>query len=57
MDGVTVPRHSSLIVFQPPSDFHGHDPTNTDLFTDRRFTVIVGPQRARSLSKSSISAI
>jgi hypothetical protein len=44
----------------PPSNFSrsdGHDPTNTDVFTDRRFTVIVGPQRAHSLSESSTSAI
>jgi hypothetical protein len=57
MDGITAPRRSGLIIFQPPSGFHGHDPTNTDLFTDRRFTVIAGPQRARSLSESSISTI
>jgi hypothetical protein len=35
----------------------GHDLTNTEVSVDRRFTVIVGPQRACSLSESSTSAI
>jgi hypothetical protein len=34
-----------------------HDPTNTEVSDDRRFTVIAGPQRACSLSESSTSAI
>jgi hypothetical protein len=57
MDGVTVPHRFSLIVFQPSSYFHGRDPDNTNLFIDLWFIVIAGPQRARSLSESLISAI
>jgi hypothetical protein len=58
-DSVT-PRISKGTHDYPPSNFSrsdGHDPANTDLFIDRRFTVIVGPQRAHSLSESSTSAI
>jgi hypothetical protein len=35
----------------------GHDPTNTEVSTDRWFTIIVGPQRGFSLSERSTSAI
>jgi hypothetical protein len=58
-DSIT-PRISKGTHDYPPSNFSrsdGHDPTNTDVFIDRRFTVIVGPQRAHSLSESSTSAI
>jgi hypothetical protein len=34
VDGTIVPYCSGLIIFQPPSYFHGRDPANTNLFMD-----------------------
>jgi hypothetical protein len=52
MDGIIAPRRSGLIIFQPPSYFHGQDLANNYSFTDRWFIVIVGPQPAHSLSRA-----